>query len=557
MTTFETGAPEVSPIDPLSIVPSPGAMGELFVSLRSDPMFRDGKLLADAVVISAGEPNETPPASWGRIASLYAEQSKQPHFDAKEFWHCHFALPEGVVRIEEAANPETTLPIEEHINNMWGKLRRVNPVDRGGLMGVPHEYYVPGERFDDEMYCWDTFFTYLGFVAENNWQAVAGGVENQGSLIHRFGHVPNSNRDYMLSRAQPPVFSHMVEMLAAEHGEEVLAYYGPLLKREYQFWMSGASDLPHDGNQAHAYRRVVRMQNGSFLNRYYDDLSEPRQESYLEDVETAEGSLRPDIYRDIRASAESGWDFSATRWCTTDKLHSMRTTDLIPIDLNAWLAHLEQTIADASLIRGEVEDAVAFAARAGRRIEAINFHCWDEARGIYSDYDFQLGVQTGIKTMAMSTPLFTGIASRTQATRVTQTLANNFLKPGGFATTLVDTDQQWDGDIGWAPLNYKAVAGMQAYADRYEGGRGFMGETADEGRHRWLGTNRDVYRQRGHMYEKYNVLEPGKLVSNGEYPGQKGFGWTNGVFMALREGVDRRLQAARQDRRGKLRTSLN
>lgn len=545
MPTFETRAPEVTPIDPLSIIPLPGAMRDLFIELRSHEHFKDGKLLADAAVVSGTAENEMPADAWSRIAALYTEQSHKPHFDAVSFWHSHFALPEGAVYVDTASIPAEIPPIDDHIQAMWGKLRKQNPVDRGGLLGLPHPYYAAGQRYY-ESYGWDTYFTALG-LAENDWKAVEGMVANQAYMINRFGHMPNGNRDYLLSRSQPPVFSHMVELLAAHYGNEVLAHYGPTLKREHQFWMAGAANLPQ-GTKAHAYRRVVRMPNGALLNRYYDDLNEPRQESYLEDMESAEGSLRPEIYRDIRAAAESGWDFSATRWCTDEKLSSMRTTDLIPVDLNAWLAHLERTIADASLIRGEMEDAALFSLRAEQRIEAINFHCWNEAGGIYSDYDFRRGAQTGIETMAMSTPLFTGIATNEQAIAVSQALLDKFLRPGGLATTLVDTNQQWDGNIGWAPLNYKAIAGMQAAADKYEGGHGFMKEVADEASHRWTSTNRSVYEHTGKLLEKYNVLDPRRRVTNGEYEVQEGFGWTNGVYSALTRGVNLRLQAIKEAR---------
>ena len=55
---------------------------------------------------------------------------------------------------------------------------------------------------------------------------------------------------------------------------------------EYSFWMDGAESLIP--NQA--YRHVVRMPDGSLLNRYWDDRDTPRDESWREDVETAKHS---------------------------------------------------------------------------------------------------------------------------------------------------------------------------------------------------------------------------------------------------------------------------
>ncbi len=107
--------------------------------------------------------------------------------------------------------------------------------------------------------------------------------------------------------------------------------------------MDGAESLiPHQ-----AYRHVVRMPDGSLLNRYWDDRDTPRDESWREDVETARHSGRPanEVYRDLRAGAASGWDYSS-RWLRDiTRLASIRTTQFIPIDLNAFLFKLETTIA--------------------------------------------------------------------------------------------------------------------------------------------------------------------------------------------------------------------
>ncbi|MBI2614674.1 MAG: hypothetical protein HYW52_03135, partial [Gemmatimonadetes bacterium] len=46
---------------------------------------------------------------------------------------------------------------------------------------------------------------------------------------------------------------------------------------------------------------------------------------------------REAFYRNVRASAESGWDFSS-RWMRDPKdLRTLETTDLVPVDLNSLL----------------------------------------------------------------------------------------------------------------------------------------------------------------------------------------------------------------------------
>lgn len=90
------------------------------------------------------------------------------------------------------------------------------------------------------------------------------------------------------------------------------------------------------------------------LNRYWDEFNTPRSESYREDVETANKAkslnpavLKENIYRNLRAGTESGWDYSS-RWLSKVNnqfdLSTIHTTDIIPVDLNSLLFHLEEKI---------------------------------------------------------------------------------------------------------------------------------------------------------------------------------------------------------------------
>ncbi len=50
---------------------------------------------------------------------------------------------------------------------------------------------------------------------------------------------------------------------------------------------------------------------------------------------------------------------------------------------------------------------------------------------------------------------------------------------------------------------------------------------------RWIALNEKVFKATGRMMEKYNVLDTHAKAGGGEYPGQDGFGWTNGVYLKL------------------------
>ncbi len=60
-------------------------------------------------------------------------------------------------------------------------------------------------------------------------------VRNIASLIDRYGHMPNGNRSYYLSRSQPPFFSCMVDLIAGHDGLGVYKTYLPAMRAEYDF----------------------------------------------------------------------------------------------------------------------------------------------------------------------------------------------------------------------------------------------------------------------------------------------------------------------------------
>src|SRR5260370_41773797 len=99
-----------------------------------------------------------------------------------------------------------------------------------------------------------------------------------------------------------------------------------------------------------AYRHVVRLADGTLLNRYWDDRAAPRDESYREDVTAVQQTPQldaADLWRNLRAGGETGWDFSS-RWFADGKtLTSIDVTSLVPGDLKCLLYDLDRTIAKA------------------------------------------------------------------------------------------------------------------------------------------------------------------------------------------------------------------
>ncbi|WCM89885.1 alpha,alpha-trehalase TreF [Acidovorax sp. NCPPB 3576] len=494
---------------------------ELFIEVQRQRIFEDSKTFVDCA------PRQAPEA----ILAAYRAQCQAPGFDLHAFVHRHF---KPQTRACDGPTVEPGLTMAAHIDALWDELTRhpAHHPSRGSLLALPHAYVVPGGRFV-EMYYWDSYFTMLGLVRSGRRHLLHTMTDNFAYLIDTYGHVPNGTRTYYLSRSQPPVFSLMAELCESCAGRGALQYL-PQMRREYAFWMEGADTLAPGG----AHRRVVALPDGAVLNRYWDDRDTPREESWREDVETAAHCQRPanEVYRDLRAAAESGWDFSA-RWlddgacgtCRTQTLSSIGTTRILPVDLNALLHKAETTIARLSRTAGDTATADAFDQQARRRAEAMSRVLWNAEAGAFLDYDWRAGTPRPTLNAATVVPLFTGTATPEQAQALAATVRRRLLVRGGLSTSETASGEQWDRPNGWAPLQWMAVEGFAAYGAGDESCR----QLSEDIRTRWVKTVQDVYDREGKLVEKYSLCESSDSASTGgdggEYPLQDGFGWTNGV----------------------------
>jgi alpha,alpha-trehalase len=326
-----------------------------------------------------------------------------------------------------------------------------------------------------------------------------------------------------LGRSQPPFFALMVSILGEMKGKFLIIKYLPQLEKEYNFWMAGQDQLSK--NQL-SHRRVVLMPDGEVLNRYWDDFATPRPESYREDVETAEKSKRPlvEVYRDLRAGAESGWDFSSRWFIDAQNLATIQTTQIAPVDLNALLYNLENLLAQTYAAQSNKAQSAHYQQLADKRKQAILKYFWHEKRQFFTDYHFIRQQKLEVLSLAGVYPLAFQIATPDQAEKTAQMLEKNFLKAGGLISTLTRNGQQWDAPNGWAPLQWMSIWGLRNYGQT---------KLADEIKNRWVKLNVKVYKHTGKMLEKYNVENLDLIAGGGEYPLQDGFGWTNGVLLRL------------------------
>ncbi len=491
-------------------------LGPLFAAVQLAEVYPDSKTFVDAL------PREAP----AKIVAAYEAERGRPGFDLAAFVDAHFVPPP---QIASDYATDTTRSMEDHIRALWPVLTRAPDAETGvtSLLRLPEPYVVPGGRFR-EIYYWDSYFTMLGLVTSDRADLARGMVDNFAALVRSQGFIPNGNRTYYLTRSQPPFFSSMVALLAQVEGEESVRSYLDALEAEHAFWMAGEDALGAESGAAS--RHVVRVAAG-VLNRYWDAGVTPRPESYRPDFLLAEPlpeDERAVLWKDLRSAAESGWDFSSRWFADNQSLAEIETTDIVPVDLNVLLHHLETTIAWLAESSGDTAKAARFRARAEARKAALLATFWDEEEGFFSDVTLADGRSTGRLTLAGLVPLYYGLATETQAARVAERVEADFLKPGGFVTTLRATGQQWDAPNGWPPLEWLTIRGLERYGHD---------ALAAQGRDRWLSLNRAVYGRTGKMLEKYNVEDLSLKAGGGEYPNQDGFGWTNGVALALVEGL--------------------
>ena len=485
--------------------------GSFLQAVHRNGCFDDGKRFADAV----------PRADPEDLTHWFERERSDPDFDLHTFVGDHFDVPADI----ELAPPHSPAEsITEHITTLWKSLHR--PQERydqyDTLIPLPNDHIVPGGRFR-EGYYWDSYFIAEGMAATGRYDVVRDMVENFGYLIERYGYVPNGNRRYYLGRSQLPLFSKMIELLGEQDNGSSILEFLPALATEYRFWMDGNGP----GESTDGVGDRVLDLGPAVLNRYWDDSNQPRPESYRRDYHIGQGvtaSDRPALYRDIRAACESGWDFSSRWLADPHDIRTIRTTSLLPVDLNASLWYMERKLADWSVLADDYETAERYREAAETRRRAITAHCWDHSAGYFFDYAWTDDQRVDRWTLAGVAPLFFGLATPEQAKSVAATLENRFLEPGGLCTTLTRTNQQWDAPNGWAPLQWMAVHGLRNYGHV---------DLADLIKQRWLTTTQSVFDRTGELVEKYDVTDSTQEAGGGEYPPQQGFAWTNAVVLAL------------------------
>ncbi|MGY6560414.1 MAG: trehalase family glycosidase [Nitritalea sp.] len=513
----------------------PESFPGLFEEVQTSSLFADSKTFVDLI----------PQADAEVVMAAYTQACQAPDWDlaafVTTFFHPEPVLEPALLKEQEqekkpqaeegaggrvAETPDALLSsgaeakqvhsLETHLHAHWKVLRRAADEHRppSSLLPLPYAYVVPGGRFG-EIYYWDSYFTMLGLAESGENDLLEAMLRNFASLIDTIGFIPNGNRSYFLSRSQPPFFALMLELAVEKLGRQALyTEFYTQLEREWAFW------------EAH---RRVDLSEGQYLFRYDDAAHSPRPESFREDVHLAREVADPQaLYRHLRAACESGWDFSSRWLADPQQLSSIRTAALCPVDLNSLLYQHARIAATAAGLSGREVEQRIWRERQEQLRSAVLHYCRDAETGVFLDYDVEQGRCTEVPSAAMAFPIWAGLAEGHITSASLDFLERELLKPGGIVCTPVYSGQQWDAPNGWAPLQWIAYQAFQL------SGRQAQARLLAE---RWCSLNEAVFQRTGKMMEKYHVEDLSLEAGGGEYPVQDGFGWTNGVYLALRAAL--------------------
>jgi alpha,alpha-trehalase len=232
--------------------------------------------------------------------------------------------------------------------------------------------------------------------------------------------------------------------------------------------------------------------------------------------------LSRDFYLGDRAMRESGFD-------TSNRFgpFSGATHHYAPVCLNSLLYRYERDMEHFAHLLGLPQDAHRWDRRASARAAAIQRYLWRPAEGIFADYDFVHGKSSSYAFITSLYPLWAGLATRDEANAIEAKL-NLFERPGGLSTSNTNSGLQWDEPYGWAPTNWIAVAGLDAM--------GFHADAVRIAQH-FDTTVDDGFAADGTIREKYNVAAGNAQVSvsTGYQQNVIGFGWTNAVYLKMKQ----------------------
>jgi alpha,alpha-trehalase len=465
------------------------------------------------------------------LATAAVDPKFQPGPDGR--WPVYIPLHESVQSVEETVR--RTLPPAAFQKIAIRPLpENLKSPAHPGLLYLPKPYVVPGGRFN-EMYGWDSFFIQLGLLRDGEIELARDMADNFLYEVENYGKVLNANRSYYLTRSQPPFLTQMVlGVYRKTHDRKWLEAALPEIEKYHSFWTREPHLTPETGLSRYfdagegPAPEVVSAERDAQGRTHYELVKQYFETHRIADYDVSQyydrkaDRLTSLFYKGDRSMRESGFDPS-NRFgpFNIDVIHYN------PVCLNSLLYLMETQTAEILQILGRGAEAEAARQQARDRVARINRYLWDKKDGLYYDYNFSTKRVRHYPFLTTFYPLWAGLASKQQATRIEKNLAQ-FERAYGLETSTYVSGSQWDAPFGWAPLELIAVDGLRRYG---------YGEDAERISVKFLSLVRREFLRQGYIVEKYDVVKGGSNVAAGIHFGysanQAGFGWTNAVFTAL------------------------
>lgn len=254
--------------------------------------------------------------------------------------------------------------------------------------------------------------------------------------------------------------------------------------------------------------------------KYWNKKIHKTQDSILLRYNDPKGIRNGKVDFEYNAIQESGWDMTLR---FENKCHTTAA-----LDLNCLIYKM---LKDLEFISKEIKrpDRIQnkWNEKAKTIKQKINKTMFNKKEGIYFDYDPIAKKQLKTKTLATFFPLFTKVATKTQAEKVKNNI-KLFESDYGLTTTtkeLMGNGIQWGYPNGWAPLHYVVIYGLLNYGYKKEALR-----IAKKFTKRLDEING--------WPEKISVVKNKKIKNDNRYKHQKETFWTFGVYKNLKELIN-------------------
>ena len=331
-------------------------------------------------------------------------------FAARERWLAALKLPVNLPERSRLALLKACSQLKTQLNSAEGRIR--------------HRWTTPDRWPHRKMWLWDSVFHAQGLrrldpaVARETLEAVFDGQCADGFIPHMAS--PHEKSDI----TQPPILGYGIKLM------------------------------------------LEQQQSPEFLERLY-----PKNAAFLNWIFA---------HRDTDGAGLVEWAIEAHEMCRSGESgmdNSTRfdgATQLDAPDFNAYLASECEIMAEFAALLGRPEEQKLWQERHRKLNHLMNERLWNDAAGLYVDYDLAAGKQSPVLSLAGFLPLISGAPTAEMAEKLVRNLKNPETFGTPFPVPSISFSQpefyskdMWRGPV-WININYLIARGLERYGFREE-----------------------------------------------------------------------------------------